>query len=145
MKIALYRGPATLRLHKFAHALICNFTGSEFSHVELVLDDGTCWTSSSRDGGVRRKRIDTSSGKWEVVEIGGDEADAQRWFVAHEGQRYDWIGVFRFVLPFLPNRRTCWFCSEAVAAALGLPAPQTWTPQDLFEHFAEARRDEVRA
>ena len=47
-------------------------------------------------------------------------------------------GVLRFGLPFLPQRRSQWFCSEACAAALGLPHAHKFTPQSLADHIANA-------
>lgn len=137
MKLALYRGPASDLAHRIAHWAVCAFTGSPYSHCELVID-GVCWTSSTRDGGVRGKAIDLYSGRWDVIDLGAgyDAGAARAWFRAREGQRYDWAGVFRFALPFLPQRSRQWFCSEACAAALGLPRPHTFTPASLAAHLS---------
>jgi hypothetical protein len=134
MHLALYKGPAPGLLHKIGHWAVCTFTGSPYSHCELVID-GACWTASSRDGGVRRKVINLQSGHWDVVPITGDVESALAWFRAHEGQPYDWAGVLRFGLPFLPQGRRQWFCSEAVAASLGLPRSHSFTPQSLADHL----------
>lgn len=135
MQLAFYKGPPADLAHRIAHWCTCIFTLSRYSHVELVID-GVCYTSSARDGGVRAKRIDLESGHWDVVTLPADfrdEAKALAWFRSHLGQRYDWLGVFRFApfLRWLPHRPRQWFCSEAVAAALGFPDPETWTPADL--------------
>lgn len=138
-QLAFYKGPAADKWHQFAHKLICWFTDSPYSHVELVIN-GTCCSASPRDGGVRMKNIDLTSGKWDVVTITGDEADAWEWFCEHAGQEYDYAGVLRFVIPFLPNRSKQWFCSEAVAAALGLAEPDLWTPQMLADEYRWANQ-----
>ena len=138
MQMAFYKGPATDTWHQVGHRLTCWFTGSPYSHCELVID-GVCLSSSSRDGGVRAKRIDLASGKWDVASIAdptGALADnALQWFADHSGQAYDWAGIARFVLPFLPHHRRQWFCSEACAVALGLPDPADWTPGMLAVKF----------
>lgn len=121
MQIAFYKGPAQDWRHKLAHWAVCLFTRSNYSHCELVID-GICWSASARDGGVRRKVIDLKSGRWDVVPIHGDRVGALAWFTAHEGEAYDWAGVFRFALPWLPNSDTRWYCSEACAAAIALSA-----------------------
>jgi hypothetical protein len=121
-------------LHRFLHALICAVTRSSYSHCELVID-GLCYTSSNRDGGVRAKRIDLTTGAWDVFPITGDREAALRWFREHYRECYDWIGALRIALPFLPNHARKWFCSEAVGAALGLPQPERITPQSLLDHF----------
>lgn len=107
-------------------------TRSAYSHVELVIG-GKCYSSSIQDGGVRSKHINIWSGSWDVVEIGGDEAVAKAWFEQHDGQDYDWLGAFRFAIPFLRHRSGKWFCSEAVGAALGLPDAHKLTPQNMWE------------
>jgi hypothetical protein len=138
LQLAFYKGPATDTWHQLAHRVICWVTGSPYSHVELVID-GACCSASPRDGGVRGKRIDLASGKWDVINVPGhSEARAWDWFCRHNGHAYDYAGVLRFVLPLLPSRRNQWFCSEAVAAALGLPTADLWTPGMLADHFKGA-------
>lgn len=132
MRLALYKGPADGWVRKIGHWVVCVFTRSKYSHVELVIDD-ICYTSSAREGGVRSKAIDLASGKWDVYDIRGDQVSARAWFTAHMGEKYDWCGVFRFAFPFLPRRNGDWFCSEAVAAALGLANPDAYAPQSLLD------------
>jgi len=142
MKLALYKGPPTDWQHKIAHWAVCTATGSIYSHCELVIG-GVCWSASARDGapgkrnGVRGKVIDLASGRWDVIELPADldEAAALAWFQAHNGSRYDWAGVFRFVLPLLPHRQDQWFCSEACGAALGIANPHELSPATLAERF----------
>lgn len=130
MRLAFYRGRPK-GLAGLFDALVRWWTRGAYSHVELVLGDGTCWSSSSRDGGVRAKAIDLASGNWDLVAITGDEAAAQAWFAAHAGAGYDYLGLFGFV--WRPgtgdNRR--WFCSEAIAAALGYRDPWRFCPNTL--------------
>lgn len=129
MRLALYKAPGTL-----ADKAIRLFTGSPYSHVELVIN-GMCCSSSIRDGGVRVKSFWLDPEKWDVIDIPGDEAKAWEWFATHAGEKYDWSGVWRFAIPFLPHRRNQWFCSEAVAAALGLVEPDLWDPGMLAEKY----------
>jgi hypothetical protein len=135
MQLAFYKGPPTGLMHKVGHWGTKVFTGSQYSHCELVIN-GTCCSSSSRDGGVRFKTIDLTTGKWDVYEVDGDVAAAWDWFCIHAGAKYDWAGIWRFLLPFLPQHSNQWFCSEACAAALGLPVPENYSPQTLFERMA---------
>lgn len=115
--VALYKGPATGWFHQVWHLLVCWWTKSIYSHCELLIA-GTCYSSSNRDGGVRSKVIDLTSGRWDLFEVDGDELAALAWFQRHMGELYDHLGVARFVLPFLPHFLLRWFCSEACAAAL---------------------------
>jgi hypothetical protein len=92
LQLALYKGPATDTWHQLAHRVICWVTGSPYSHVELVIN-GVCCSASPRDGGVRFKRIDLASGKWDVIDVPGhSEARAWDWFCRHNGHAYDYAG-----------------------------------------------------
>jgi hypothetical protein len=132
LRLALYKGPAAGLLQTIGHLVVCVFTRSRYSHVELVIE-GVCWSSSFRDGGVRAKRIDLQSGHWDVLPIAGDKQAALAWFRAHEGQGYDWAGVARFAFRWLPQGERQWFCSEACAAALGHTQPEAYAPSDLHQ------------
>lgn len=134
MKIALYKGPVSFKedpVHWISHLAISIRSWSKYSHVELVID-GQCYSSSARDGGVRSKTIDLNSGKWDVVEVEGDEQFAMKYVVSRLGNPYDWWGIVRFVIPFVPQKDGQEFCSEIVAGALGAETPADWFPSDLM-------------
>lgn len=128
MKMAFYKGKGN-----FFDALVRLVTRSEYSHCEIVID-GVCWSSSPRDGGVRRTQINLQSGHWDVIDLVGNEEAVSLWFKSREGASYDWIGLIRTVIPFFPHSKTKWFCSEACGAALGINA-STLSPQDLFDRL----------
>lgn len=131
MAVALYKGPPHDGWwHWICHYAVRIWTRSRWSHAELVID-GVCFSSSPRDGGVRSKVIDLSSGRWDVFQVAADEAQALRWFGEHVGNRYDWAGIWRFVVPFLPHARNRWFCFESVGSALGLAGAHKLHANDL--------------
>ena len=109
------------------------------SHVELVFGDGISASSSYIDGGVRFKRIDYEPTRWDIIDIDGDEASARTWFETHEGQAYDMIGTGHFVIGPIPQNPNRWFCSEAVAAALGMRDPWRYDPCGLYAVLGGAR------
>jgi uncharacterized protein YycO len=144
MQIAFYKGEQTLSgmfqdLLKdpgifVAHVAICIRTLSKYSHAELVID-GKCWSSSERDNGVRGKVINLDSGHWDVYPVAwqfDDPDKALTWFLDHDGAHYDWLGILRFVLPFVKQKDNEYFCSEAIAAALGVTDTYKLTPKDLL-------------
>lgn len=133
------------------HVLVCVATLSRYSHTELVFGppdaDGfsCCASSSARDGGVRMKWIRLDPARWHVVPLsglhGGVTTSAWAWFAGHDGQPYDRPGLvavwlftvcppLRSVWAWLQLRRA-WFCSESIAAALGLWRPWTRSPGAL--------------
>ena len=133
VKLALYKAPG-----HWTDKLIRIVTASPYSHCELVIGH-ECWSASARDGYVRSKSMWLDPAKWDAIDIPGPEPYALHWFTTHAGEKYDWAGVARFILPLLPHRSKQWFCSEAVAAALGLPEPELWTPGMLADEFKWAK------
>lgn len=124
LQLALYKGPPKDDLlHKIGHSLTKLWTWSKYSHAEIVIR-GRCYSSSSRDGGVRSKLIDLNSGKWDVFDITNDIvviSKALLWFKEHENDKYDYRNILRFVLPFVGHNKKEWVCYEACGEALGIP------------------------
>lgn len=117
--LALYKGPANDNfLHWITHWAIKIRTLSKYSHAELQVD-GECYSSSARDGGVRKKKINLASGKWDVYEVLADHKKIIDWFEKHDGDKYGWRGIIRFILPFVHQKPNEKFCFEAVAEMLG--------------------------
>ena len=133
LQLALYKGKGN-----FYDVLVRAATLSKYSHVELVIN-GVCYTSSPRDNGVRSKVIDLHSGNWDVYPIEGDAQYALDFFEKEMGKPYDWLGAIKSVVPFFPNRKEKWFCSEIVAAALQLPKARKYTPEDLYQWFCTGK------
>lgn len=137
--LAFYKGPAVDWVHKTTHHATCIWTRSKYSHVELVID-GVCYSSSGRDGGVRKKVISTlyTSGRWDIYEVQIDKAFALNLFKREAGLGYDYLGVAKFVLPFIPSSQSRWYCSELVTAMLGTTDNHK-SPQQLFEKEVMAK------
>ena len=129
MQIAYYTGRRLL-----FDRLVQWWTGGPYSHCELVLN-GVCHSASLRDGGVRSKVIDLTTGRWDVLDLpqydAGDEVDALQWFAVHAGEGYDVAGLLGFVLPWRTQNRRRWFCSEAIAEALQITRSWEKSPNDL--------------
>lgn len=144
-QLALYKGPPRNDLlHSVSHYAIRLWTWSRWSHAELVID-GVCYSSSSRDGGVRAKTIDLTSGRWDVVELPLSDEQAGKalaWFLTNDGDKYDWAGIWRFVLPFLPHGERRWFCFEAIGSALGFAGSYRLDADDLYE-WAKLRQSAI--
>lgn len=126
MKLALYKGSGN-----FYDKLIRTVTRSKYSHCELVID-GLCYSSSPRDGGVRMKYIDLTDGKWDVIDVPGEQIWALDWFINNIGRKYDWLGAITSVLPFSLGSKDKFFCSEACAIMMGLDNPQHRKPHTLI-------------
>lgn len=128
VRLAFYKAPGTL-VDKF----IRWGSNHEYSHVELIGPDGLGWSASTREGKVRKKKINFDSGNWDIIDMPWKDASvvASR-MEPFMGQRYDYIGLFLTHVIALnrsvPNR---WICSEIVAMALGLPDAHEFSPGSL--------------
>lgn len=126
--------------------LTCLFTESRFSHVELVVDledrTGLCLTASRRDGGVRAKTIHLEE-NWEIYQIDThlSSAEIKSWFEPHYGKKYDHFGALGVTFPFFKNDTKRWFCSEIIAACLGLDNYHKYSPQDLFNSLVDTSQN----
>ena len=135
---ALYKGEGDL-----FNRLICWWTGSQYSHCELVVR-GTCYSSSVRDGGVRAKVMALPSDKWDVTELPWAEDDAVTdWFVAHERDRYGWLDLLTGQLLGMHRDHRGVFCSEACAKALGLRNSTRMSPQGLMDACLDINKNAV--
>jgi len=129
VQLALYKGKGQI-----GNAAIRLWTGSEYSHCELVVD-GWCYSSSVMDKGVRRKRIDLKPDKWDLIELPwANAADVQHYFAQTDHYRYGWPSLITSQL-FNLNRavKGAEFCSEWCAKAVGLPSASSYSPGSLGE------------
>jgi len=95
---------------------------SRYSHTELVFSDGTCFSSSGRDDGVRFKKFEPHLDRWDIYELDVTEEEEEHLkFLAKlyikKQIKYDYLGVVCCGLHLcLMNKRL--FCSEIVAEML---------------------------
>lgn len=130
--LAFYKAEGTL----FDHAIRWR-TRSIYSHVELVI--GPDWyTSSPRDGGVRRKEIIPKDGRWDFVPVEVEIERVIRLYARTQGQGYDWLGIAGHAIG-IPRIHSAgrWTCSEWVAEALGLGRAWRWTPEGIRQHLGD--------
>jgi len=131
MKVAFYKGTHA-GLPGIYNRLVRWWTRSQYSHAELVFEDGQAASSSAMDGGVRLKVIEFDPALWDFVPVPAGLAPAARtWFAEHAGEAYDMLGNLHFVISAVGDDKRKWFCSEAVAAALGIPDPERFDPGTL--------------
>lgn len=127
MKIAFYKGINGTYIDK----TICLATLSEYSHCELVLDDGYCVSSSKRDGGVRGKYIELSE-RWDVYELVTqyDQKFIRYWLSLNDHKKYDRLGAIgsAFGLDISSIRKA--YCSQVCSALLELSG--IFTPGELY-------------
>lgn len=135
MKVAFFKGRHP-GLKGWLGVLTKWWTVGPYSHCELVVEGpvygkSLCWSSAYLDHGVRPVVIELDPAQWDVVEIETtpeQEQAALEWFRSHLGEPYDVLGLFGFVWRREEGDKAKWFCSEAVAAALGYTEPWRFDP-----------------
>nr|DAF45908.1 MAG TPA: Permuted papain-like amidase enzyme, YaeF/YiiX, C92 family [Podoviridae sp. ctYKD14] len=152
--VAFYKGcprpgaPLRERVKYLFDGAIRIITRSPYSHCELAIPDTTrpgiyyCVSASVRDGGVRGKYMALPGDRWDLLpafDLKGrrtiTDAQVSDRLRVHEGQKYDWLGVFRFICPILRQSKNRWFCSEFVATVLGMDNPERQTPQTVYQYL----------
>lgn len=140
--VAFYKGRKTGRrpsdlAARFADWVIREITRSPYSHCEIAVKEHeqsyvyTCYSSSARDGGVRRKVMPLPPEKWDLVEVEVDDGRLRRAFELTKFHGYDWSGIF----PFLPNLEVRWFCSEWCGMVLDAGRAAERAPAALAEYL----------
>lgn len=138
--LALYKGHregkslAALKA-RFGDWITRKITRGKYSHCEIAVDcfNGSfeCYSSSIRDGGVRKKVMPLPSEKWDLVELPASMLlTLKSTFRDLEGRHYDWTGALGTILKIRQNPEK-WFCSEFCAAVMGLPDGWRFSPNDL--------------
>lgn len=92
------------------------FTGKPYSHCEIAVEvvEGMpyCYSSSPRDGGVRRKIMKLPKEKWDLILLPYTSGQkVEDFYQKTQGKKYDFFGAIACVLP-LPERSSRYFCSE---------------------------------
>lgn len=110
MKLAFY----IAKNGKILDKLISWWTGSIFSHVELVFSDGTSFSASIRDKGTRFKKIDFKDKRWKFININTlDEEKIYNDCLDEIGKGYDVRSIFlTHFLRFRLEDRRKWNCFE---------------------------------
>lgn len=134
--------------HDIGGRLICWWTRSPYSHVEIVdvgedeVFDPTfalCYSSSLRDrpSGVRATRIDLTKPWWRVIQIDWrDPDDVWMVYAEHRGKPYGWGDLIAQHVLRLPVDDPGLLCSELCALMLGLPesTARGMSPGQLVEY-----------
>lgn len=104
----------------FVDHIIGWFSGGKYSHVELVFSKILCF-SSRPFSGTTFTTIDYDNEHWEVFNLpmsAEKELAILQWCMKESHCKYDWLGVLRFVFPFIKQSKKRWFCTEIVVTAL---------------------------
>ena len=120
ISVAFYKGDGLLR-DKFIRL----WTGSRYSHVELVIESKGWWLGiRPPDSPVVRKNIMHIYNKedWDFIEIPVSKYEFDRvieFYNKTSGMKYDWVGMLAsHISRFKVKHTRKWYCSEWVIYAL---------------------------
>lgn len=132
MLLIAYKGKT-----RFFDRLIQWWTKSPYSHCELVLSDGKCYSSSILDGGVRSTYIQyENSPKWDIYHLPDNlEINVSNYFARTRGMPYGFIDlIFNQIIKSNRDYEAGEFCSSWCAAAIGLPSSSnSYSPGSLVD------------
>ena len=135
IKIAFYKGKGN-----FLNSIVRWWTGSTYSHAELVLPDGITWLGISpflKSKVDARKKLLLNPGDWDFIRIQITEEQLQiilEFLEDTKGQGYDWIGML--LSQFLPckiKHKKRWYCSEWIAYALRIACVLDWRTIRIYD------------
>lgn len=90
--------------------------GTGLCHCEFALPDGRRF--GARPSGTRFYTSGLGTDREILLPVDVPLDTLLPWLQKEDCSPYDYLGVFRFALPFLRGSKDRWFCSELVAAAL---------------------------
>lgn len=139
--LAFYKGRKEVTsiktaLFRFTDWLTRTSTKGQYSHVEIAVEcsngEFECYSSSSRDGGVRCKQMDINNRNWTLVPVDAHHLLIQGYFAETQHQKYDLLGAIASTIPFIQLKERQ-FCSEWCFNALAW-SNEGWrfSPNDLF-------------
>jgi hypothetical protein len=133
MKIAFYKG----KHGNVYDRIVCASTFSEYSHVELVLDDGLSYSASHRDNGVRSKNIHFDE-KWDLFKLNKeyDQNAIKYWFSLNKDNKYDYRGAIASAVCLNLAQKDKSYCSNVAALMLGI-LPERQTPGSLHRNLVK--------
>ena len=135
IKIAFYKGKGN-----FLNSIVRWWTGSIYSHAELVLPDGITWLGISpflKSKVDARKKLLLNPGEWDFINIQITEEQLEiilEFLEDTKGCGYDWIGML--LSQFLPckiKHKKRWYCSEWIAYALRIACVLDWRTIRIYD------------
>lgn len=129
------------RDHSIESLLVRVFCWSTWSHVGIIVGDDVLQVLPGRGVHlVPLREVKAAATHWQIGRIDCErEEEITRLALGEIGKRYDWLGVFGFLLRRRLERGSRWFCSELIAWAAeqaGEPIfrvkPWHVTPRDLW-------------
>ena len=98
-----------------------------YSHCELLFKDGMMFSASQWDNAVRFEHHRYNADKWEYTEVDLSELHCRAFAMQRNGEKYDYLGIVGFIVPFVKDDSKKSFCSEVCYDILqksGMPSKE---------------------
>jgi len=135
ISIAFYKGEGNI-----FNKIVRKWTGSVYSHAELILADGRTWISITpfiKSKIYSKKDPEYNENEWDFVELSvtpEQHSIIERFYLLTEGCRYDWVGMLLSqFLPFKIKSQGRWYCSEWIAYALRISGIVSWESVQIYD------------
>jgi hypothetical protein len=138
VKIAFYKGNSNTAWNNFWANAVRWWTNGPYSHAEVITktDDAGryyCYSSTIKEHGVRGEWRVLPEAEWDFVDVDYDPDRVISWFEERikQGFGYDLAGLLGFVFRRDDYSKDKYFCSEAVAASIGIREAWRYDPNAL--------------
>lgn len=135
IRVAFFKGKGDWK-----NAVVRWWTGSMYSHADLVLPDGITWVGISpfiKSVVAKRISLGHDPAEWDFIDIqiSEEQYSAIMDFCQETcGQRYDWVGMLcSQFLPFKIKHKRRWYCSEWIAYALRIACIYDWRKMRMYD------------
>jgi len=143
MEIAFYKGPGDIITF-----LIRAITRSRYSHTKIRFFNELVFQASGRRpaGITLRPWTKEHEERWDVIRIPLDverETEVLNYTMQFVGGQFSWLGLFRFLFPWLPRDTHGWFCTEIIVHILQIKlgllkdGRLDMTPQELYDKLVD--------
>jgi hypothetical protein len=154
VRCAFYKGPGGSWFGNIVDACIRWWTGSRYSHCELIFTDGS-WFSCATDGAMHVRFRDPATvpqgadflNNWDIIRVpvvAAAEAKMRPYALSLVGEAYDWEDIVgSLIVPAGLHKADRQDCSRVVATILligGIPLTQKpwwYSPGNLYRELAK--------
>lgn len=135
MKVAFFKGGCN---DNFFDGVVSWWLASAYTHCSLVIED--TWYTSSPGKGVHKHTAPEDLHEWVIVDVYNDMFESVHKAEELLGAKYDYAGLFGFVLRPAEQASSRWFCSEFVAHCLGFDDAWRFDPATLYSALTYCKK-----
>ena len=105
----------------FISKLIMLFSNGKFSHISIIID-GLMYEASMNKGVIMSLYTGDGGYETETREVkitDKNKAEVVKFLESQIGKKYDYRGIYAFLMPLAKPKMGSWYCSELAMVSLG--------------------------